>query len=341
MVNRNQLQATAHLEGPMEDVHASRLSYPSADGASRINAKIWTSGEFGERAGEGAVPRSIVQIVHGMAEHIDRYDSLAEHLVGRGFVVCAEDHIGHGGTAASPEDFGHMPVHGGKDILISDVETLRRIMAERFPGAPHVMYGHSMGSFIVRAHLARHGRGLAAAILSGTGTLPPALSALGRTMATALATIRGPRHRSKFIDSLGAGGYGAQIDGARTPLDWLSTDDAVVDAYIADERCGFMFTVGGYATLLDLTGEIADPKAVASVPSDVPVLLIAGEEDPVGSRGEGVRAAAELLEGAGVEDVTVILYPGMRHEIHNEIGKERVLDDLDRWLDERLDAGQR
>ena len=313
------------------------FEFASHDGVSRINAKLWTNTKFGSSEEEGSEkPKAVIQLVHGMAEYIDRYDDFARYLVDRGFVVCAEDHIGHGGSAASAEDYGHMPVVGGKDILISDVHTLRTKVAECFPDVPYVIYGHSMGSFIVRAYIARHGEGLSACVLSGTGNVPAALSKTGRTLARAIAKVKGERYRSGLIDGMGAGGYGKQIENARTNLDWLSTDDAVVDKYIADEKCGFMFTVGGYSTLLDLTAEVVTPECAAKVPKSLPVLFVAGDGDPVGDMGKGVKAAAQLLRDAGVEDVVDKIYPGMRHEIHNEIGHEQVYDDVASWVEKAV-----
>lgn len=321
--------------GVMPDaVFTVPVDYASHDGKTRINAKIWTSPKYGDGKQPGAEkPKGIVQIVHGMAEYIDRYDDLARYLVERGFVVCAEDHIGHGKSAQDPSEFGHMPAHGGKDILIGDVHTLRRIVSELFPDVPYVLYGHSMGSFIARAYIARHGEGLAACVLSGTGNVPAALSGFGRSLARMLAAMRGETFRSAFIDNMGAGGYGKKIPDARTNLDWLSNDEAVVDAYIADDMCGFMFTVGGYATLLDLTAEVVTPECAARVPKGLPILLAAGDGDPVGDMGKGVEAAAQLLRDAGVETVDCKLYEGMRHEIHNEIGNDQVYDDLATWIE--------
>ena len=318
----------------MSDIITVPLDFTSHDGKTTINAKLWTSARFGvaEQSG-GETPKAVVQIVHGMAEYIDRYDDLAEYLVGRGFVVCAEDHIGHGKSVLDSAEYGHMPAHGGKDILIGDVHTLYRMVHELFPDVPYVLYGHSMGSFITRAYLARYGDELAAAVLSGTGNVPAPLSKFGRTLARTLAAMRRETHRSALIDNMGAGAYGKKIENARTDLDWLSTDDAVVDAYIADDLCGFMFTVGGYATLLDLTAEVVTPQCAARVPKTLPVLFVAGDGDPVGGMGKGVKEAAQLLRDAGVRRVDAIVYPGMRHEIHNEIGHERVYDDVASWIE--------
>ncbi len=302
-----------------------------------VNAKLWTSAKFGGPDEPGAEdPKAVIQIVHGMAEHIDRYDELARYLVNRGFVVCAEDHVGHGGTATGPSDYGHIPLRGGKNIVVGDVHTLHRMVARTFPDVPYVLYGHSMGSFIVRAYIARYGNELTACVLSGTGNVPANLSKTGNALARFVASIRGETHRSKLIDNMGAGAYGKKIPNARTNLDWLSTDDAVVDAYIADEKCGFMFTVGGYATLLDLTAEVVTPECAEQVPSELPVFLVAGDGDPVGDMGEGVKAAAQLLRDAGVQTVDCKIYEGMRHEIHNEKGKDQVYDDIATWIEEHV-----
>ena len=145
---------------------------------------------------------------------------------------------------------------------------------------------------------------------------------------------RGTDYRSAFLDGLGAGAFAKQIENARTPFDWLSTDPAVVDAYIADEMCGAMFSAGGYATLTDLTGEVVTRACAAKVPHDLPVLFVAGAEDPVGGCGKGVHAAAELLRGAGVRRVDEVLYPGMRHEILNEPGRAQVYADIAQWMEE-------
>lgn len=318
----------------VDQIFTVPFGFTSHDGKSRINAKLWTNAKFGGSEEEGQEkPKGVIQLIHGMSEYIDRYDDFARYLVERGFVVCAEDHIGHGESAASPEQFGHMPAHGGKDVLIGDAHTLYRKVIECFPDVPYCIYGHSMGSFITRAYIARYGDQLAACVLSGTGNVPAPLSIFGRSLARALAAIKGETYHSKFIDNMGAGGYGKQIENARTPLDWLSTDDAVVDAYIADDKCGFMFSVGGYATLLDLTAEVVTPACAANVPKDLPVFFVAGDGDPVGDMGVGVKAAAQLLRNAGVARVDEKIYPGMRHEIHNEFGHEQVYDDIATWIE--------
>lgn len=314
------------------------LGFAGNDKTSRIKALMWTSDALGDRIGAStSALRGIVHLVHGMAEHIERYDELARFFVEHGYVVCGADMAGHGKSAASPFERGCLPPRGGADILVEDVHALRELVSARFlRTTPYVLFGHSMGSFIVRVYLARYGSGLAAAVACGTGNPSRALSLFGRTVARAISQVKGPSYLSSFLHAQGVGAYSSAIEDARTPVDWLSTDPNVVDAYLADELCGFRFSAGGYATLADLTLRAASPACAAAVPKGLPVLFIAGDQDPVGERGRGVEAAAELLRRAGVTRVDVKLYSGMRHEIHNEPGRAEVFGDVLAWVEEVL-----
>ncbi|RDB63272.1 alpha/beta hydrolase [Gordonibacter sp. 28C] len=314
-------------------VSTTPIGFLSHDGTSQIRGLVWAPER--QAGSRGPAPRGIVQIVHGMAEHLGRYDDFARFLVGRGFVVCASDHVGHGKSVPDPAKLGCLPAEGGKDVLVEDVNELRRTVAARYARqVPYVLFGHSMGSFVVRAYLARYAEGLAAAVVCGTGQQPLALSKAGNFLARRIAASKGEDYKSSFLDGLGAGAFAKQIENARTPFDWISVDPAVVDAYIADPLCGVMFSAGGYATLTDLTGEVVTRSCAAKVPRDLPVLFVAGAEDPVGACGKGVHAAAELLRGAGVERVDEIVYEGMRHEILNEPGRAQVYTDVAQWIEE-------
>ena len=303
------------------------IQFGSADGIHEIDARLWLPSE--------SLPKGVVQLVHGMAEHVDRYEGFASYLTDAGFLVCAENHIGHGGSVLSQEELGYMPPNS-KEILIADMHQLRVAIQDVYTDAPYFLFGHSMGSFITRAYLARHGEGLSGAVICGTGNQPYAVSRFGRAVALALCALKGDHYRSAFLDSLGAGGFGNQIEDARTPLDWLSTDPVVVDAYMADELCGQMFTVGAYATLLDLTGEVVTLSCARAYPKDLPLFYVAGAQDPVGDFGKGVMAAANLAEKAGCKDVQMTLYEGMRHEILNEPDHMRVYEDVRTWIEERM-----
>lgn len=309
-------------------MQTTALSYPSHDNASTIRALVW---EPDDAARPDFSPRAVVQIVHGMSEHVERYAPFAEFLVGRGFVVCANDHVGHGKTA-SERDLGHMPLANGADVLVEDVHALREKVCERYPHARHVMFGHSMGSFVTRIYLTRHADGLSAAILCGTGQQPRIQTVAGRVITRLIAQIRGERHVSRFVDSLGAGAYGRAIKDARTDVDWISSDPDVVDEYIADPLCGQPFTVGAYATLASLVADATDARLARRVPKDLPLLFVAGAEDPVGDCGRGVARAVDEYRNAGVRLVEMGIYPGARHEILNEPCHEAVWHDVEEFL---------
>lgn len=315
-------------------VERATLGFSSKDGRSQIKGLLW------QPAGTTASsPRAIVQIVHGMTEYVGRYDEFARFLAAQGFVVCGHDHIGHGKSVPSREDWGHMPAREGEDILVDDVDELRRLVSARFArSVPYFIFGHSMGSFITRVYLTRYAEGLAGAVLCGTGNKSLAVSKAGNLLARAIARRKGERAISPFLHSMADGAYSKAIPDARTPFDWLSADEANVDAFIADEACGFPFTVGAYAALTALTRDAARLDLASRIPHDLPLLFIAGAHDPVGDNGEGVRAAAELVRTAGVKSVDVVLYEGMRHEILNEAGRERVYADVLTWLGAHLNA---
>ncbi|WP_165172077.1 alpha/beta fold hydrolase [Adlercreutzia sp. ZJ242] len=309
-------------------VERTALGFSSADGKSQIKGLLWRP------AGAAPSVRGIVQIVHGMSEHAGRYDAFARELAAHGYVACAHDHIGHGKSVTDPEDWGHMPARGGAEVLVEDVDALRRLVSARFArSVPYFVFGHSMGSFVTRVYLTRHAEGLAGAILCGTGNKPRAVSKAGNVIARTIARVSGERAASPFLRSVADGAYSRAVENARTPFDWLSANEANVDAFIADELCGRPFTAGGYAALTALTYDAARLDLAAKIPPDLPILFIAGSHDPVGDNGEGVRASAEIMRAAGVESVEVVLYQGMRHEILNEDGRERVYADVLTWLE--------
>ncbi len=321
------------------------VTFASADGASTIHARIWwpagiaAAGE-GECDGEKtAAPVGVVQLVHGMSEHIRRYDDFARYLCDLGWVVCGDDHIGHGRSAA-PGKFGCMPAKGGDAALVADEHTLRGLvqgLVKERTGAevPHVIFGHSMGSFITRVYLSQHADGLAAAVICGTGTIPVATSKAGHAAARLVAAVRGQDFVSKLLDSLGSGAYSKAVPGP-TGLEWLSHNKQNVADYIDDKECGFMFSAGGYCALTALTAKACSKECAAAVPHDLPLLYIAGDGDPVGDMGEGVKAAAHLATDAGSTDVTCKIFPEMRHEILNEAGKMQVYEAVSDWLERKV-----
>lgn len=280
-------------------------------------------------------PRAVVQVAHGMVEHAARYAHLGERLAGEGYAVYAADHRGHGRTAAGPEDLGHLePGHGFADV-VDDLVALTDHLAAEHPGVPVVLLGHSMGSFLARAYAARYGGRLDGLILSGTAGDPGVMGAVGVRVAALEARARGPRARSRVMEALTLGPNNRPFRPNRTDFDWLSRDEAQVDTYVADELSGGHATTGFYQELLAGLRWVSEPSTAALVPSDLPVLVVSGEVDPVGGAA-AVREVAALLRRAGVRDVTEKVWPGARHEVFNETNRDEVEDDLVAWLGRTL-----
>ena len=318
-----------------QGINREELRFPSADGRSTIRALVWWPA-----LAAGARARGVVQVIHGMAEHVERYDALARLFASRGFVVCGDDHAGHG-ASCDPDGYGCLPARGGAEALVADEHTLRRLVTERMGSdAPYLLLGHSLGSYIARVYLAEHGEGLSGVVLSGTGTLPVAVSWAGHALARLICAVRGEKYRSKLLDGMGVGGYARAVPGP-TGCEWLSHNEKNVATYVADPRCGFMFSAGGYAAVTKLTARACSLAWARRAPHDVPLLFVSGAEDPVGDNGRGVRAAAELARRAGQRHVDVRIYEGMRHEIFNEDDGGRVMADVLSWVEERLGADEK
>ncbi len=301
------------------------FSYPSSDKLHTIHAREWVP--------EGS-PRGVVQIVHGVAEHIGRYDPVARFLAARGYVVCGEDHLGHGLTAGGK--FGYFGPKNGWNLVARDVRRLRELEGERHPGLPYVILGHSMGSFLTRTYLIRWPGTVDAAVLSGTGQESAAAVASCKALTGTLCKLRGPDYVSKTVNGLSLGAYNKAFKPNRTSSDWLSRDEAMVDSHLADPLCQFVPTVSMFRDMMGGLQFIAGRKNLAKMDRDTPVYFLSGDQDPVGSMGAGVRKVAGMFRAAGCKDVTVKLYPGGRHEMFNEINRQEVFQDLLAWLEGKL-----
>lgn len=300
-----------------------RFTFLSNDQKTELAAYVWIP--------EGEV-RGAVQISHGMCEYVLRYAPFAEFLCDRGYVVFGHDHLGHGNSAANEDGLGFIASKDGAAHMTQDILTLARLMRQRFGKIPTVLFGHSMGSFLARAALTKEEADVyTAAIICGTGGTDMPTGA-GKCLANLLAAIFGERHRSKLLKSIAFAGYLSKIEKPCHPNAWLTRDTAVVEQYTADRFCNYTFTVRAYGDLFDAVASVSRKDWAEGLPKELPVLLISGEDDPVGGFGKGVRQVEERLRGAGVRDVTCILYPQMRHEILNELQKETVWEDILQWL---------
>lgn len=279
-----------------------------------------------------AEPRAVVQIVHGMAEHMGRYDEVAAALNRAGYAVIGHDQRGHGATAGSAAEMGFISESDGWKKYVDDVDLMSRTIAREYPGVPIVLLGHSMGTLVARTAVQElsHYSGL---ILSGAAADPGALRFAAMGIAEAQLRAKGPRHRSMVLHRLTFGAYNDHIDHPRTAFDWLSRDPDAVDAYVNDPACGWIATTSFYRDLFTGLGRVYDPKRIRRMPRDLPVLFFSGDDDPVGGRhGAGVTAAARKMR-KHVERVDVRLYAKGRHESFNEINRDEVIADVIRWCD--------
>ncbi len=303
------------------------VSFPSSDGVHTVHAVEWTP---------AGPPRAVVQLVHGISEHMGRYDHFARYLTGHGFAVCGHDHLGHGHTAAGPEEYGFLGKENGWDHLARDVRALSEAERTRFPEVPWFLMGHSMGSFVARTCLIRWPELADGCILSGTGQERIPLVAFGKAVSSLLCALRGPNTRSSLVTSLSLGAYNRQFRPNRTDNDWISRDEGVVDAYCADPLCQFVPTVGMFRDMMGGLQFIGRPANLTRMDPEIPVLFFSGDHDPVGNNGSGVKRVAALFRAAGVRDVTLRLYPGGRHEMLNECNREEVYADVLAWLEAHL-----
>ena len=281
-------------------------------------------------------PRAVVQIAHGIAEHIDRYRPFMEFLADNGFVAAGNDHLGHGKSIRVPEEQGFFAEKDGWWRVVDDMDKLHDIMSKEYPELPYVLFGHSMGSFLTRTYLIKHPDKYDGVILSGTGHQSPALVLGGNAAASVMAKLNGAMGDGAKLDSLAFGTYLNKIENPRTKFDWLSRDTEQVDKYIADPLCVFVGKIGLYRDMMQGIKFITDKKNIAQMNKEKPVYFMSGDGDPVGDYGKGVVRAYKAFCDAGLHDVFMRLYPGGRHEMLNETNKEQVYQDILNWLNEKI-----
>ncbi len=306
--------------------NCEHFRFPSSDGKTQLHACLWIPDEKIKF-------RGVLQIAHGVAEHIGRYDDFARYLNEQGIVVAGHDHLGHGQSL--PE--GGTPVYFGEENgwmhAVDDIHGLHEILAKRFKRLPHLIMGHSMGSFLTRSYLIRYPGEKKAAILMGTGWQPGYMLTGGSLIAKRFYYKNGGSSTSNFVTELAFGGYNRAFAPNRTGFDWLSADPENVDRYIADPLCGADATVGLFRDMLGGIHFNQKPANLKKMDPSIPVLFISGEDDPVGAMGKGVKRSCAAFQKAGMQDVTIKLYAGLRHEILNEKPMQQtVYSDIHDWL---------
>lgn len=304
----------------------SEFSFPSADGKTAIHAVEWLP--------EGR-PRAVLQISHGVAEYILRYEPLAEYLTARGFAVGGHDHLGHGGSVAPGGARLYFGSKGSWSWVVDDLYARYNLLKREFPDVPLFLLGHSMGSFLARTYLIRYPGTVDGCIIMGTGQMSTALVSAGRAVAALERRRVGEDQTSPVVERLAFGAYNKRFAPNRTGFDWLSVNEENVDRYIADPLCGGNASIGLFREMLGGLRFIARPENLKKMNANTPVLFVSGAMDPVGDCGKGVRRAYGSFLRAGARDVSLRLYPELRHEILNEDCREDIFRDLYLWLTEK------
>ena len=294
------------------------LFFESSDSKNKIHAQIY------EPVGVEIV--GVLQISHGMIDHIGRYKLLVEALTARGYVVAGNDHLGHGGSVSSDSEYGYFAKRDGYSLVIDDLYKMNKILRERYPELPLVLMGHSMGSFLARLYAVRYPDTVDGLIIHGTGGKNPLLP-MGKLVVSVLKALRGDHHRSKFVRSLAEGGYNKSFDSSEGEGAWLTRDGDTVADRPNDKRTSFVFTVSGYYDLFTMVSKSNSRDWYERYPKKLKTLVISGECDPVGNFGEGVREVYDGLSAKGCT-VDVLLYEGARHELFNETCRDEVFSDL-------------
>lgn len=284
------------------------FNFSSASGLCDIHAASYLP--------ENGEVKAVIQVAHGMAEHLERYEKFADALTDLGIALYINDHLGHGKSVSSDAELGYFGKENGWRNFVEDCHTLTSIAKAENPGKPFFFFGHSMGSFVARAYTLKYANEVNGAIYCGTAAPNPA-SGVGILLSKAISKVKGDHHRSKLIDKIAFGAYNSKFE-KRTAFDWLTRDVAEVDKYIADKYCGFLFTANGYKDLMELLGYVSSKDWFENLDKKLPILVIAGDMDPVGGYGKGIDKVCDKLYKAGKDNITKILYPEARHEILNE-----------------------
>ncbi len=312
-------------------VRKEELTYKSRDRQTMLHAIRWIP--------EGE-PKAILQIIHGMQEYIDRYDEFANYLAERGIIVIGNDHLGHGGSVGTKGTYGYFCKNDPATVLVRDAHRLKKMTQEDYPGIPCFILGHSFGSFVAREYITRYGTGIKGAIIQGTAFMPSGTVNSLSGLVSFLQVLMGEKYRSSMVNNMAFKGYLKKIPNPRTNQDWLSHNEESVNKYIADPACNFVFTLNGFKTMAELLKRVQDIDKMEDIPKKLPILITGGKEDPVGNYGEALEKLYGIYKNElGIENVELKIYDGMRHELQQEIGREKVYEDQYGWLMKVIESG--
>lgn len=311
------------MEGKM--IEKKEFYFGSRDGEHKLHAVKWLP--------ENEPPICILQIVHGMSEHMGRYEEFARFMAQKGILVVGDDHLGHGLSVKEGEPYGYFCKDDAATVLVRDEHRLKKMIQEQYPGIPYIILGHSMGSFILRNYLTRYGNGIDGAIIMGTGMQSRFAVRLGWLLATFLSMIFGQKHVCKGMDKALFGAYNLKFQaGPGDSGHWVSVNPENVKAFQSDPLCNFVFTANGFQTLMRLILNLYDEEKLAQMPKNLPVLFVSGKEDPVGDFGKATTKVFHSFEALGMDHLQLKLYPGDRHEILNEADRQDVYEDIYRFV---------
>lgn len=298
----------------------------STDSKNNLNVIIWETEKE---------PIGVLQIVHGMAEYIDRYDNFAKYMAEQGFNVIGHDHLGHGHSVSDERDYGFFAEENGDKIIIEDMHSITQYAREKWEELPNFILGHSMGSFCLRQYLTKYSNDVFGAIIMGTGWIPSTAALLGKTIATNTCKSKGSHTVNPLLIKLTLEPYNKPFAPARTNCDWLSRDEKQVDLYVNDKLCGFDFTAGAYKDFFTVLEKIAKNRQLIGMRKSLPILITSGSVDPVGGKKACEKLNAQYKR-CGIDDVTLKLWENDRHEILNELDKSDVYDYICTWLKSKI-----
>lgn len=305
----------------------SEFYYNSSDSKTKIHAIKWIPKDE---------IKAVLQISHGMLEHMERYEEFANYMAKNGILTVGNDHIGHGSSVLNEEYRGYFGEEDGNMVLIEDMHSLMNIIKSDYPDKPYFILGHSMGSFLTRQFITLYGNEIEGAVISGTGQQPLGLIKFGIFITKFIALFKGWNYRSKFVNFLSLGSNNNKFKPARTKFDWLTRDTHIVDNYISDFRINFIFTLNGFYNMFKGMLRMNKPEGLYNIPKELPIIFISGDIDPVGRFGKDVAKVFNIYKNLNISNVSMKLYKDDRHEILNELDKEHIYEDLLMWFNDLI-----